>query len=320
MQNAVFIAGIENLTFRTTPGRGDVVADAFSFTTDAAFIERLIPIEAQPSIGHLELSSLKNGRPVAYTKPPTPFQSESDAHQDLINWLRLITVFLQHSWFVKDNAGGLELGYVIWSMRGQILTIRNFLGLVTTDAALTIATQALTTDEFRRTRELFNRDVAEPAISGKRQTKVTRLDRAKYFIQSARVAPHLPVKIANYCTALEALFSNDASELTHKLSERAAWFIGRNADERIDIFRKIKKAYGIRSKVVHGVSDWGTDMDLARDTSLFLDQTLRRVFTAISNDQTTYEMFVQDSEPARRKHEDYFLALVMAGGPDDRMK
>jgi hypothetical protein len=50
------------------------------------------------------------------------------------------------------------------------------------------------------------------------------------------------VRIANYCSALESLFSNDTTELTHKLSERVSWFIGEDAANRISTFHRVKKA------------------------------------------------------------------------------
>jgi hypothetical protein len=272
--------------------------------------------EARAAIGELELNSLKDGRPVAFSKWPTPIQSEVDAHDQLVGWLKLVTIFLHHTWFLKDNAAGLELGYVIWPTRSGICTLRNFLGLVITNAALTQDTQSFTTHEFRQARELFQQDFIASALSKIAPVKVTRLERAKYFVQAARVAEHLPVKIANYCTSLEALFSNDASELTYKLSERVGWFIGRDAGERIDIFHRVKKAYGIRSKVVHGATDWGKDVVAARETSEFLDRTLRRVFEAVRADPRLRGMFSEDSESGKKKHEEFFSTLTMGRMPE----
>src|SRR5205814_574151 len=81
---------------------------------------------------------------------------------------------------------------------------------------------------------------------------VPRLLRAQYFCQAARSEADLGVKISLYMTCLEILFSNDASELAHKLSERIACFLATDPKQRKAIFGTIKRAYNIRSKVVHG--------------------------------------------------------------------
>jgi len=195
------------------------------------------------------------------------------------------------------------------------MTTRTFLGFVFTEADMASTDRRLSADEFRETRALFQKNVVEPATGGRKSTKVSRLERAHYFVQAARVASHVPVKIANYCTALEALFTNETSELTHKLSERVAWFIGIDTDERVDVFQRMKKAYGIRSKVVHGSTDWGKDTHVASETSQFLDSLLRTVFRRIHADPTLEDLFAGDTEPLKRKHEEYLLGLVLGNTP-----
>jgi hypothetical protein len=125
------------------------------------------------------------------------------------------------------------------------------------------------------------------------------------------MAPHIQVKIANYCTALEALLSNDTSELTHKLSERAGWLLGRNMPERFDIVQRVRRAYSIRSKVVHGVADWGVDLGVATETAAFLDATLRQIIRLVRHDPHLYGLFTQDSESAKKKYDLWFAELVL---------
>jgi len=312
MATVLFIAGIENLTLQTAPGRGEMVANVFGVSTDAAFVRRLIPAEAHDAIGGIEMASLMSGRPVAHSKVlDHSFESEAEAQKDLTNWLTLITVFLQLIWFAKDNAAGLEFGYVIWTSSGRVMTTRNFLSMVARDVTMSATSQHLTAEEFRATRDLFQKEVADPAFVRSNPMRASRLDRAIYFVQAARLASHLPVKIANYCTALEALLSSDAAELTHKLSERAGWLLGRDVTERIDIVQRIKKAYSIRSKVVHGVADWGRDLSAAGDTAAFLDKTLRQLFALIRRSPDLYALFMQDNPAVKEKYDQLFLGLVL---------
>lgn len=54
-------------------------------------------------------------------------------------------------------------------------------------------------------------------------------------------------------SSLEALFAGGSTtELTYRLSLRAAKVLRATTEERVELFKRIKKLYGTRSKVVHG--------------------------------------------------------------------
>lgn len=56
--------------------------------------------------------------------------------------------------------------------------------------------------------------------------------------------------------ALEALFSpSDNQELSFRIRQYASQFVGETADERQQIYNTVKRAYGDRSKLVHGSLD-----------------------------------------------------------------
>ena len=68
--------------------------------------------------------------------------------------------------------------------------------------------------------------------------------------------------------ALESLYIGDNQELTYKLALRAAFLLGGGQRERRKIFDRLKKAYGIRSKIVHGSpvpADIGEVVDYTED-------------------------------------------------------
>jgi hypothetical protein len=59
--------------------------------------------------------------------------------------------------------------------------------------------------------------------------------------------------IVDCWSALEALFAGGAtSEITYRLSIRAAKVLRQTTEERVELFRQIKRLYGTRSKIVHG--------------------------------------------------------------------
>jgi len=51
---------------------------------------------------------------------------------------------------------------------------------------------------------------------------------------------------------LEALCSTDTYEATHKIASTCALLLGPSNDERKEIYARVKRLYGIRSRIIHG--------------------------------------------------------------------
>ncbi len=61
------------------------------------------------------------------------------------------------------------------------------------------------------------------------------------------------VATMNFTIALECIYArSETVELSHSVSERAAWFLGQTPGERGLLYEEFKKVYGIRSKIAHG--------------------------------------------------------------------
>lgn len=73
---------------------------------------------------------------------------------------------------------------------------------------------------------------------------------------------------------LEALYLGDTQELAYKMAMRAAYLLGNTDEKRKSIFAEIRKAYDIRSRLVHG-----TDV-LAASSKSKLDAQLKVVASA----------------------------------------
>ena len=58
--------------------------------------------------------------------------------------------------------------------------------------------------------------------------------------------------ILDIAIALEIVYGLDGGELTHKLSTRAGWYLGRDYEDRNQIRDIIKRFYNLRSCIVHG--------------------------------------------------------------------
>jgi len=82
--------------------------------------------------------------------------------------------------------------------------------------------------------------------------EVNRISTALCYFWSALIANEQNQLFTNLTILLECLLSTDRQELAHKISERAAIILGKNNNERLTIYKDIKKIYDQRSKIVHG--------------------------------------------------------------------
>jgi hypothetical protein len=80
--------------------------------------------------------------------------------------------------------------------------------------------------------------------------------------------------------ALESLFGGTSGELRLRISMALAWLLGEEPEDRTTIQRDAKKAYDIRSKIVHGAQVLGEEPVQGRELAerLLLD-ALERLFT-----------------------------------------
>jgi hypothetical protein len=86
----------------------------------------------------------------------------------------------------------------------------------------------------------------------------------------------LPDRLVDFWVGLETLLLPDGGEgeMRFRAATRLAFLLG-DRQTRMDIFRRAKKSYHVRSKIVHG-TEMGMDPELLKDTEEFLRGALRR--------------------------------------------
>jgi len=156
-------------------------------------------------------------------------------------------------------------------------------------------------------RERFSKEPLDIEKGTLLQKGIERVSIVFYFLQSARSNPDIAVKIVDYCTCFEALFSTSNAELSHHLSERIAFFLGNSLDERRDIFNKIKEAYGIRSRIIHGDLLSQSKIDKLYIISETCDDLLRKILFKIFKDEELSKLFT--APPSHL--DDYFLNIIL---------
>jgi hypothetical protein len=317
MFKTLFISGLNHISISPELGRGERFKDSFYITNDARFIESLLTEEFVAIAGQLETVFIRNPGAVIYSiEEGHTFADSSAALAYLDQRLAVIRLFLQSLWLVKDNSVDDEMGYIQYPYKprmfvGNIAITRNFYPSSYTDASGTRKTVAFSREELRKARELcgthLTRTITVNAQSAAEKSR--RFTRAEYFIQTARASADIGVKLTNYATALESLFSTDAQELSHKLAERVACFLESDPTLRIQIFKDVKKANGIRSKVVHGASGSKEVQNSAVAICINIASLLRRVLSKIISDPSLQQRFMTTS--LEKEMDAYFLSLVL---------
>ena len=74
-------------------------------------------------------------------------------------------------------------------------------------------------------------------------------------------------RLLDTAIALETMYDLDAPEITYKLQTRAGYYLGTNAEERMEIFDKVRYFYGARSTLVHGSRGKGRRVDVGQALS-----------------------------------------------------
>ena len=98
-------------------------------------------------------------------------------------------------------------------------------------------------DKAKRLREILKK--LNPKVRKKLQIAIDRWIASQTYQATED-------KIIDLAIALEALYLPDSGESTYKLAVRASWYLGKDREDRKELFAVFKKLYKCRSAVVHG--------------------------------------------------------------------
>ncbi len=275
------------------------IKDGLYITNNPSHAAAQLSTASIVTIGTLEARLLTGHTPVIYKLDD---QSDPEgAHVEVINFLREVQAFLTATWLIRDNSANCELAFAF--CLGNQHVHSNALALhyshhsgvkrpMTVDASQLREICALNRDNFTGKRK------QDSPLHTSFRKSTGRLSRAMLFLQQARSADDLGQKIANYCSFFEATLSTSSSELSHQLSERVAFFLRDSPEERLALFRDVKKAYGVRSKIVHGdVLAQGT-IDSLVNVAETCDATARQVVRKIVGNKSLSKLLDESSNDA----------------------
>ncbi|GMU66805.1 MAG: hypothetical protein AMXMBFR36_30790 [Acidobacteriota bacterium] len=311
--DGLYITAVSELSIPDPLGKGFRIREKYFLTNDSSIVAGLLTPQMQSIIGRIESHYLLNTSAAFYSKPPFEgaYRTHEQALAALNTHLRITQAFLYALWFVKDHAINFELGFLKHPQQGpnqEVSVTSNALAVRVSNFEGEHPATSFSLNELRAARKVFDELVpAEVQVFTKLPVDSVRFERATHFVSAARAASTMGIKVANYVTALEALFATDTQELSHKLSERVALFLGESLDERKEIFTAVKAAYRLRSRVLHG--DRLTRKDAASISAIAkgVDAIARRALAKLLGSPSLYELFEDSSEVI----DEYFLDAVL---------
>jgi len=314
MTRQLCIAALLHIRVSDSLGRGERLGEDIFLTNDAETIKKLITPTMLRAFGGLEMVALAEAGIAAYRLAELPGPpSREGAERAVLEFLLDLRKFQVALWLVCDNAASIERAFLEWPHRGRnpIASTNDWDALCTT-ASGTRDIATFTREEFRTARKLHGtlwakEDVGQFRAGEPTEPTSKRFSRALYFLQGARRSAALSIKVAEFCSAFEALLSTDSSELSHKLAERLAWIVAPSPDARFALFRRLKTAYSIRSTAVHGATLTQKKIEAelqaaARDC----DDLLRQLFLKIGERPDLRRLYIE----SEAKVEDLEAALV----------
>ena len=262
-------------------------------TNDKAKVKSMLTPKFKETVGLLEYDALTSADLVAYSSHEIDDKKTSPM-EFLSFQLGLLRLFSISLWLIKDNCLDFDLGFIAYSKENMEFISSNYLSGITFDSKGERNLTKYSKLELIKANNTFKSNIEVTNNSNPLsyfQSSSNRLTISVYYLQYLRQIKDLGLKISTYINVLESLFSTDNKELSHKLAERVAFIIGETPDRRIEIYSKIKKAYGIRSKIFHGSGINSKDIKEVHEISVFCDTLLRELFNKMFNDKQFMNIF-----------------------------
>jgi len=141
--------------------------------------------------------------------------------------------------------------------------------------------------------EQFDFDVAEIGVLQRRLEAATSLEGSasehllvalhRFFLAQMRETPE--DRLIDFMIAAEALFLNDnRQELSFRLATRAAMFLADAKTDRVEIFKAMRAAYDLRSRLVHGDRpDLGRVFNSERETERLMRLAIQKALDLVAD-------------------------------------
>lgn len=311
-----FLCGIDQVTLSIATGRGERFAGDYFVTKDAAKIGELIRAFGN-GLGSVETGYLLHrAAAVIYRVEAVrldPAENVGAAlDRQLVQDMLKVKGLEAAMWLIKDNACHFDRAWLAFNANGQITVNNNFWASRKSCADGTFRAVDFSSEELRIARR-SERPTGEHIVSAGTPTMLAkgslRFQRFEYFIGAARDSIDVAMKIAQYCSGLEALVSTAQQELSHQVSERVAVLLAGPGEQRLTTYKLVKQAYGYRSKAVHGAPFKSADVSQLRDCATEIDQLCRELSLLYLGPDSRFRDAIESSD---QHATDFFMEALFA--------
>lgn len=304
----LYITGLENLKISEKIIEPIDIGKKIYISNNPIHITKLISREQIAYMGALEYNYLTDGRPFAYHLGSA--LTIEGSHFELINFLRDINALIHITWMMFDNAINFNMGFALGQDTPSIHS--NSLNQQNTSAEGKKPEVILSIEYIKSISGLVGKNfngAKEQSLPKHTilQKETGRINIANYHLHKARSSEDMGIKISLYCSFFECLFSTTTAELSHQLSERIAFFLNEDPEKRLETYKKLKKCYSARSKVVHGDSFATNSTAELKELSIFCDNIARSAYRTIYPNNELINI-LEDKNSSRL--DNYMLDLV----------
>lgn len=314
-----FIQPIARLKILENTGDGVSFSPLYYLTNDKVKISKLIEPDIVVAMGrHFRNTALEDPAAVIYFEGEIAMEGRNSSELDVNHFVWECVEFLLALWIVKDHAITLLPAILKISPSDeppeyQILPFghRNLNAIGSSSEAvefsreqIRIAAEYYQDWIVKFTRKSVNEIIPEKVFSAQTNfdKNSKRLFRFLWILEYARTGADIGIKLGLFCSCLECLFSkdNDTINVTHKVAAKTAFFLEGITPQGREIYKQIKVAYDLRSRVLHGGTIENKGMLQLEQVCIQIDDLLRKVFIKILKSKSTepdfFKMFIEEEK------------------------
>lgn len=294
-----FITALQKVTVPDSLGNGDKIGDEMRISNDPKVKSTFLTDGFQSMVGVLEFKHLNECNVFLYSSEEVP--EDTNPLEYLNSKMYCAQDLLMATWLKSDNCINFELCFLITEKGQSFGVTSNFLShryhaASGNDEEIKLSRKQLQTIRKIHIERLGIKSDQSPIPDSQFLPDNLRLGRALTWMNAARGNFDFSVRVANFCTALETLFSTSSSEIAHQLSERVSTFLEEKLEERLAVYKKVKKAYELRSRIVHGSTTTKKASKNPKDTSIEIESISKRVVLKIVENDAIFEAFNTSDE------------------------
>lgn len=318
--DVVYLTSFRQLWLSETMTGDFTLLPGVQITNDPNIKRRLLSPDYARYAGLIELDHLQTAPNLVFGELRESDMCGAPAGPFLRAVLLWIEGLFDNAWLLKDHALRCETVHLAHrTQRGTVWT-SNFLATSPSFADGTVEQVVeMSLSDLKLWAQINNRvesylyEAKSSRTNFMLEKGYTRSGRAMRFVKAARGASDMAFKISHYCSALETLFTTGTTELSHKLSERAAFFLDTRGHDKLRVFTTVKRAYDVRSKLVHGETLTPRQVDDMPQLSTEIDGYLRTILNAIFEIEDLRRVFDTHSNAV----EEYFTRLILGDKESD---